>query len=99
MGSTDRESLAAGLHGLDLENGLGNTDVGSHNEGEWGNNHEDTDDQVHHCNEVGIHASQASYLGTLTEVVVDHVGPTVWQPHSEKCMDHREEETTGPGSS
>lgn len=61
VGSTGGESLAAALSGLDLENGLSNTDVGGQNEGEWGNKHEDTDDQVCHLNEVGIHASQAPY--------------------------------------
>ena len=99
VGSTGGESLAAGLHGLNLENGLGNTDVGGHNEQEWGNNHQDTDDWIHHFNDMSIHASQISYWRAFTEVVVDHVGPTVWQPHGEKSVDQREEETTGPGPS
>ena len=44
VGGTGGESFASGLHGLDLEDGPGNMDVGGHNEGQWGNNHEDTND-------------------------------------------------------
>ena len=73
-------------------------DVGSHNERQWSNSHEDTDDEVDHLNNMGIHASQVLYWGAFTEVVVDHVGLTVWQPHG-KSVDQREEETTDLGPS
>ena len=86
VGGTCRESLAAALCGLDLENCHGNTNVGGHNEGDWSNNQKDTQDQVHHLNDVGIHASQATHWRTFTQVVVDPVGPTIWQTHGEESV-------------
>jgi hypothetical protein len=35
---------------------------------------------------VGIHASQATHWRTFTQVVVDPVGPTIWQTHGEESV-------------
>ena len=66
VGTTRGESLAAALCRLDLENGLANADIRGKNKGKWGNNHEHTDNLIHHLNEMSIHASQASYRGAFT---------------------------------
>ena len=99
VGSTGGESLAATLCRLDLENRLANTNIRGKNEGNWDNNHEHTDNLVHYLNEMGIHASQASYRGAFTKVVVDYVWSTVWQPHGGKSMYQSKEEATGPSPS